>query len=84
MNTYANRGEGVATSTGRGGQQEQPFVVLVQDHIIVGAKELLLGRIGARRFLLWGSWLEPGDHLFSGLLRRGMADDEQLDVMIGA
>ena len=40
-----NRGEGVATSTGRGGQQEQPFVVLVQDHIIVGAKELLLGRI---------------------------------------
>jgi len=32
-------------STCRGGQEEEPFVVLVQDHIIVGAEELLFGGI---------------------------------------
>src|SRR5467141_851330 len=83
MNTYAKPGEGLATSTGRGGQQEEPFVMLVQDHVIVRAEEFLFGGIERDDFYFRVVRFEPGDHIFSGLLRRGMADDEQLDIMIG-
>src|SRR5258707_3738667 len=84
MNSYAKPGGGVATSTGRGGQQEEPFVVLVQDHVIVGAEKLLFGGIERDDFYFGVVRFEPGYHFFSGLVRRGMADDEQLDIMIGA
>jgi hypothetical protein len=74
----------VVGSTGGGGEEEEPLVVLVEDDVVVSAVELVFGWIERDDFYFGVVRFEPGDHFFSGLVRRGVADDEQLDIMVGA
>src|SRR6266478_189692 len=71
-------------STRRGGKKREPLVVVIQDNVVIGADELVLGWIQRHNFDLWIVRFQPSDHFFSGLFRRRMANDKQLDIMIRA
>src|SRR5258708_7855224 len=68
--------------TSCGSEKRHPLIVFIQDHVVIGADELVPGRIQRHDLDLRIICLQPSDHIFSCLFGRGMANNKYVYITI--